>query len=61
VQAIGGTTSFFVYVFGAILSLFAPKLGHEDMSRPALLRKGAAVALIVAGVILMGGEQGGQK
>jgi len=56
VQAIGGTTSFFVYVFGVILSLFAPKLAHEDVSRPALLRKGIAVALIVAGVILMGGE-----
>jgi drug/metabolite transporter (DMT)-like permease len=60
VQAIGGTTSFFVYVFGVILSLFAPRLAREDMSRAALLRKGIAVALIVAGVILMGGDQGGQ-
>lgn len=61
VQAIGGTTAFFVYVSGVILSLFAPKLAHEDMSRGALLRKGAAVALIVAGVILMGAEQGGGR
>lgn len=56
VQAIAGTTSFFVFVIGVAISLFLPKLGREDLSRRSLVRKGAAVVLIVAGVILMGGE-----
>ncbi|HWA89911.1 MAG TPA: DMT family transporter [Rhizomicrobium sp.] len=55
VQAIGGTTSFFVFLFGVLLSLSFPKLGREDLSTGSLVRKGAAVALIVAGVILIGG------
>ncbi len=56
VQAIGGTTSFFVFVFGVLLSLFLPKYGREDLSRGSLVQKGIAVALIVAGVILIGGD-----
>jgi uncharacterized membrane protein len=56
VQAIGGTTSFFVFAFGVLLSLFFPKLGREDMSRRSLIQKGIAVTLIVAGVILIGGD-----
>ncbi|HEX4296371.1 MAG TPA: EamA family transporter [Rhizomicrobium sp.] len=56
VQAIGGTTSFFVFAFGVILSLFFPKLGRENLSRESLVQKGVAVILIVAGVILIGGE-----
>jgi drug/metabolite transporter (DMT)-like permease len=56
VQAIGGTTSFFVFVFGVVLSLFFPRLGREDLSRGSLVQKGIAVALIVAGVILIGGD-----
>ena len=56
VQAIGGTTSFFVFAFGVMLSLFFPKLGREDLSKDALIRKGVAVVLIVAGVILIGGQ-----
>jgi len=56
VQAIGGTTSFFVFAFGVMLSLFFPKLGREDLSKGALIRKGVAVVLIVAGVILIGGQ-----
>jgi len=56
VQAIGGTTSFFVFAFGVMLSLFFPTLGREDLSKGALIRKGVAVVLIVAGVILIGGQ-----
>ncbi len=56
VQAIGGTTSFFVFGFGVLLSLFFPRLGREDLSRRSLIQKGAAVVLIVAGVILMDGD-----
>lgn len=59
VQAIGGTTSFFVFVFGVFLSLFFPKLGRENLSRRNLVQKGIAVTLIVAGVILIGGEETG--
>jgi drug/metabolite transporter (DMT)-like permease len=54
VQAIGGTTSFFVFVFGVLISLFAPKFGREDLSKGSLVQKGIAVLLIVAGVILIG-------
>ena len=56
VQAIGGTTSFFVFAFGVVLSLFFPKLGRENLSRRNLIQKGIAVTLIVAGVILIGGD-----
>ena len=56
VQAIGGTTSFFVFLFGVILSLFYPKLGRENLSRRNLIQKGIAVTLIVGGVILIGGD-----
>jgi drug/metabolite transporter (DMT)-like permease len=56
VQAIGGTTSFFVFVFGVALSLFFPRLGREDLSGGSLVQKGIAVTLIVAGVILIGGD-----
>jgi uncharacterized membrane protein len=54
VQAIGGTTSFFVFLFGVLISLFFPKFGREDLSGSSLIQKGIAVALIVAGVIMIG-------
>jgi drug/metabolite transporter (DMT)-like permease len=54
VQAIGGTTSFFVFVFGVAISTLFPKFGREDLSRRSLVQKGIAVVLIVAGVILIG-------
>jgi drug/metabolite transporter (DMT)-like permease len=56
VQAIGGTTSFFVFLFGVVLTLFFPRLAHEDLSTRNLIQKGVAVALIVTGVILIGGD-----
>jgi drug/metabolite transporter (DMT)-like permease len=56
VQAIGGTTSFFVFAFGVLLSLFFPELGRENLSRRNLIQKGIAVTLIVTGVILIGGN-----
>lgn len=55
VQAMSSTTPLFVFGFGVALSLFWPKLGREDLSRGSLIRKGIAVALIVAGVALIGG------
>jgi drug/metabolite transporter (DMT)-like permease len=54
VSAIGGTTSIFVFLFGVLISLFAPKLSREDLSKESLLQKGIAAALVVAGVIMIG-------
>jgi drug/metabolite transporter (DMT)-like permease len=54
VQAISGTTSLFVFVFGVLVSLVAPKLGREDLSKDSLIRKGIAAVLIVIGTVLIG-------
>lgn len=53
VQAIGSTTTLFVFLFGVLLSLFLPKLGREDLSGRNLLQKGGSALLIVAGVYLI--------
>ena len=53
VQAIGSTTTLFVFLFGVLLSLFLPKLGREDLSRRNLVQKGVSALLIVAGVYLI--------
>lgn len=55
VQAIGSTTTLFVFVFGVILSIFAPSLGREDLSRGELLHKGAAAVLVAIGAALASG------
>jgi uncharacterized membrane protein len=54
VSAIGGTTSLFVFGFGVLISLFAPKFGREDLSRGSLIQKGIAVVLVGVGVTLIG-------
>jgi len=59
VSAIGGTTSLFVFVFGVLISLFAPRFGREDLSRGSLIQKGIAVVLVAGGVTLIG-ETGAQ-
>jgi uncharacterized membrane protein len=53
VQAISGTTSFFVLFFGVILSLFFPNLAREETSIGSLMQKIIATALVVAGVLLI--------
>jgi drug/metabolite transporter (DMT)-like permease len=53
VQAIGSTTTLFVFAFGVVLSLFWPKFSHEDLSGYELVQKGAAAALVAAGVVLV--------
>jgi uncharacterized membrane protein len=53
VQAVSGTTSLFVFGFGVLLSLLAPRLGREDLSLHTLLQKGLAAALVVVGVVLL--------
>jgi uncharacterized membrane protein len=53
VQAIGGTTTLFVFGFGVMLSVVCPSLGREDLSGRELLRKGAAAILVAAGTVLV--------
>jgi drug/metabolite transporter (DMT)-like permease len=53
VQAIGSTTTLFVFFFGVLLSLFLPSLGREDLSARNLLQKGICTALIAGGVLLI--------
>jgi uncharacterized membrane protein len=38
VQAVGSTTSLFVFVFGVVLSIVAPGFGEEDLSTRNLMR-----------------------
>jgi hypothetical protein len=53
VSAISSTTTLFVFIFGIILTIFLPRLAHEDISRANLLQKGAAAILVAIGVILV--------
>ena len=53
VQAIGSTTTLFVFAFGVVLSLLWPGLGREDLSGRELLKKGIAAALVAVGVALV--------
>ena len=57
VSAISSTTTFFVFNFGILLTLFFPKLGREDLSAGNLIRKAVGATLIAGGVILI--ESGG--
>jgi uncharacterized membrane protein len=53
VQAIGSTTTLFVFAFGVVLSLLWPKLGREDLSGRELVQKGIAAVLVAFGVALV--------
>ena len=53
VQAIGSTTTLFVFGFGVLLSRFFPKLGREDLSGRKLAQKAVAAALVALGVALI--------
>jgi drug/metabolite transporter (DMT)-like permease len=53
VQAIGSTTTLFVFAFGVVLSVVCPSLGREDLSGRELTQKGIAAALVAAGVALV--------
>jgi len=53
VQAIGATTTLFVFVFGVALSAAVPSLGRETMSAGDLVQKGAAAVLVAVGVALV--------
>jgi uncharacterized membrane protein len=53
VQAIGSTTTLFVFGFGVVLSVFFPTLGRESLSRRELLHKGVAAVLVAMGAALV--------
>ncbi len=53
VQAIGSTTTLFVFAFGVVMSLLWPGLGREDLSGRELLKKGIAAVLVAVGVALV--------
>lgn len=53
VQAVGSTTTLFVFLFGIVLSAFFPHLGTKDLSHRSLARKGIAALLVGAGVLLI--------
>ena len=53
VQAIGSTTTLFVFAFGIMISLLYPRWGRENLSVRELAQKGFAAALVAAGVALV--------
>jgi len=53
VQAIGSTTTLFVFAFGVVLSVLFPGLGREDLSGRELAQKGVAAVLVAIGVALV--------
>jgi drug/metabolite transporter (DMT)-like permease len=59
VQAVSGTTTIFVFLFGVLISALLPSLGREDLSPRNLLQKGTSAALAALGVYLV--NSGGIK
>ena len=59
VSAISATSTFFVFLFGILLTVFFPRLGREDLSRRNLVQKAVGGALIMAGVVLIQANGGG--
>jgi uncharacterized membrane protein len=53
VQAVGSTTTLFVFAFGVVLSLCCPGLGRETLSARELTQKGIAAILVALGVALV--------
>jgi drug/metabolite transporter (DMT)-like permease len=53
VQAIGSTTTLFVFIFGVVLSVFFPKFGRETLSGRELVQKGVAATFVAIGVALV--------
>jgi drug/metabolite transporter (DMT)-like permease len=53
VQAVGSTTTLFVFVIGIMLTMFLPKLGRESLKARELIQKGFAAVLVAAGIALV--------
>ena len=52
ISAISSTTTLFVFLFGILLTIFLPKIAHEDISKRNLIQKGLAALIVTVGVIL---------
>ncbi len=53
VSAIYSSHVVFVFVFALAFTFLAPKLIKENISKGAIIQKGVAVALVVAGILLL--------
>jgi hypothetical protein len=53
VSAVSATTTFFVFLFGILLTVFLPKFGREDLSARNVIQKAVGGILIMAGVTLI--------
>jgi uncharacterized membrane protein len=53
VQAIGSTTTLFVFGFGVVLSVFYPRVAREELSVRELAQKAAAAVVVAIGVALV--------
>jgi uncharacterized membrane protein len=53
VQAVGSTTTLFVFAFGIVLSLLYPRFGRENLSGRELAQKGVAAIFVATGVALI--------
>jgi uncharacterized membrane protein len=53
VQAVGSTTTLFVFAFGVLLAMLWPGAGRESLSPREFVQKGLAAALVAAGVALV--------
>lgn len=53
VQAIGSTTTLFVFGFGVVLSVFYPRLAREELSVRELAQKAVAAVVVAIGVALV--------
>ena len=52
VSAVASTTTLFVFAFGTLLTVLAPRFSQEDISRGNLARKAACAVVVTAGVLL---------
>ena len=53
VQAVGSTTTLFVFVIGVFLTLLFPKVSRENLSAREFAQKGIAAVLVAVGVALV--------
>ena len=53
VSAISATTTFFVFLFAILLTMFFPKIGREELSARNVIQKAAGGLLIMAGVAMI--------
>src|SRR6185312_12523273 len=53
VQALGSTTTLFVFLIGVLLTLVAPGISRENLSAGVFLQKGVAALVVSIGVALV--------